>query len=55
MHQCLMEYKLKELEEALDNTVDGMKVVQHMQECIARASEHYQKWTTKKKHPYRPS
>jgi hypothetical protein len=40
---------MKELEVALDNT-DGMRIVQHMNECIAKADQHYQKWTLKKKH-----
>lgn len=48
MHQCLVEYSLKDLEDALDNT-DTMRIVEHLQECIARARQHYHKWAAKKK------
>ena len=51
MHQCLVEYsekQLRELEELLDNT-DSLGVLQHMNQCIARAYEHFEKWQSKKK------
>ena len=51
MQQCLVEYsdkQLQELEQALDST-DTFHIVHHMQECISKATQHYHKWTVKKK------
>lgn len=55
MHQCLVEYaekQLRELEDTLDNT-DSLRIVQHLQDCMARASQHYHKWAVKKKTSHR--
>lgn len=55
MHQCLMDYSAKQLQElqhALDSS-DSLRLVQHLHECISRASQHYRKWAAKKKTPHK--
>lgn len=51
MHQCLIEYTTKQLQELQQtlNSVESLGLVQHMQESISCASQHYHKWLAKKK------
>ncbi len=55
MQQCLVEYsdkQLQELEQALDST-DTLHIVHHLHQCIGKATQHYHKWTLKKKNTHR--
>lgn len=51
MHQCLIDYGEKQLGE-LGNT-DSLRTTQHLREIISTASQHYHKWTAKKKSSHR--